>query len=609
MKRLKILIRSLLKSKTTSAITIVGFSISISMALIMIAFLIKEYSYDKTYPNIERIYRILANENNASVREDFREYFLDNYPEIEDACRYNNDYSTVTFENTPFRGQMISTDPSFFKIFSIQFIIGSGQSSLNGMNDVVITESFARKVFGNENPVGKSLVAEYKEALVVTGVIKDFSEYSSIQGDFITNSKLKIWYERHDDGQGNKVDYFRLYVMLKNRSVNTSSIEAMLTKDISAIKYEVGYPIKTINLIPFEESYFMQGINRSQTNHANIRLIRLLSLITSIIILLAVFNYINLSTATHSTRFQEIGIKKTIGAGRWQIFSQFIIESFAVCFLSFLFALLLSNLWVPTFERFLASNIHMDILFQPVYLGWLILGIIFISLLSGIYPALSISKLKPISIFRKREVVKQGSLGFRAVLNILQYVVSVALIIAVIVLSRQIDYVRTKDFGFDTDKLLRVNVHWRLADKVDVIRDKLLTSPFIKNVSFSHGSPGGTRSSSSWDALGEDNMEIKELTVDSAFFKVFQIPIVQGRNLLPSDFNKVCYLNETAYKKIGWDSFEGKKFQGLEIIGIVKDFNFASLYNPITPLAIPVSSGMGISHLTLTWIFTVTNHT
>jgi len=597
--KLKILIRSLVKNKVTSIITIVGFSISISMALIMIAFIIKEYSYDTAYPNIERIYRVFANKNNASVRENFREQFLENYPEIDDACRYNNFYSTVTYENTPFTGQMIATDSSFFNIFSTQFIIGSINSSLNGLKDVVVTESFARKIFGKKNPIGKTLVAEYRESLIVSGVIKDFPKYSSIQGDFITNSKLKIKYEGTNDGQGNRVDYFRLFILLKNSHRNTLGLEGMLTKDISAIYYRVGYPIKTINLIPFEESYFMQDINRSQTGHANLKLIRLLSLITSIIILLAVFNYINLSTATHSNRFQEIGIKKTIGAFRWQIFSQFIFESFAVCFLSFLLALMLSYLWIPTFERFLGNNINMNILFRPVYLGWLILGIIFISIISGIYPALSISKLKPIVIFRKREAAKQGAFGFRAILNILQYIVSISLIIAVIVLSKQIDYVRTKDIGFDTDKLLRVNVNWQLVDKVDVIRDKLLSYSSIKNVSFSHGTPGSIYSSSSWDVLGKNEEIISELTVDSTFFEVFRIPIIQGRNPLSSDFNKVCYLNETAYKKTGWDSFVGKRYQRLEIIGIVKDFNFASLYNSITPLVIPISSRMGISHLTL----------
>jgi len=230
---------------------------------------------------------------------------------------------------------------------------------------------------------------------------------------------------------------------------------------------------------------------------------------------------------------------------------------------------------------------------------WLMAGLLLISILSGIYPALSISAFKPINILMKRKIVSHNSFGLRAVLNIFQYSVSIALIIALIVLSRQIEYVRTKDFGFDTDKLLRVEMHWRLADKSAVIRENILSDPAIKNVCFSHGSPGSIYASSSWQSLGGDNELISVLTADSAFLNVFRIPIIEGRETVPSDFDKVCYINETAFRKTGWDSFQGKKFHSFEIIGVLKDFHIASLYSNIGPLVIPISSGMGVSHLTL----------
>ena len=597
MAKLRLIIRSLISNKVTSVITIAGFSVSISMALIIIAFLIGEYSVDKAYPNINRIYRVFANDNKASVREDFRELFLEKYPSIENACRYNNYNTIVTYEDKPFNGQMIVTDVSFFNIFSTQFLIGSVHSSLENLNDVVVTESFARKIFGDEDPIGKTLVAEYKAPLVVTGVVKDLPFYSSIQGDFFTNSKLKIKYEGSSDGKGNEVNFFRLFILVKDME-NISGLEELLTRDLSSVQYIFG-SVEKIHLIPFDKSYFMQGIERSQTQHTNLKLIRLLSLISSIIILLAIFNYVNLTTATYTDRFREIGIKKTVGASRWLIFRQFIEESFFICLISFILALFLISLWVPFFERFLGNRINMNIIYKPFWLMWLVLGVLAISIISGIYPALSISKLRPITILMKREIPRRNSFGLRAVLNIFQYAVSISLIIALIVLSRQIEYVRTKDFGFDTDKLLRVEVHWRLADKTRVIRDNLLSDPTIRNVCFSHGSPGSIYLSSSWQSLGGDDEIISVLTADSSFLRVFQIPVISGRELLPSDFEKVCYINETAYKKTGWDSFQGKKFQRFEIIGIVKDFHIADMYNKVGPLAIPISSGMGVSHLSL----------
>ncbi len=597
MTRLRILIRSLIKKKSTSLIVITGFSVSISIVLVLIAFLINEFSVDKGYPNIDRIYRVFANGNIASVREDFREYFLEDYPEIEDACRFNSYQTTVTSNDIPFTGQMIATDSSFFNIFSSDFIIGNAGSSLSNPNDVVLTESFAKKVFGKEDPIGKTLIAEYKESLVVSGIIEDFQDNSSIRGDFITNSKIKIWYEGSNDGQGNSVNYFRLFC-LTGDNTNIPVLEDQLTEDIRSIKYTVGYPIENINLVPFSESYFMQGINRSLTRHANIKLIKLLLVITSVIILLAIFNYINLTTASFTDRYKEIAVKKTIGASRRKVFLQFISESVLICFISLLAALLLSSLWIPLFEKFLGSSVNLKVLCKPFVSACILTGVLIISGLSGIYPALAISGLKPINIFMKRGITTQNSISTRGVLNVFQNAVSVTLIIALIVITRQIDYVKTKDFGFDTDKLLRVNVHWRLADKTNIIRDRLLQEPTIKNICFSHGTPGSIYATSSWDFNGKEGI-INQLTVDTTFFKVFEIPVVQGRGTMKSDFNKVCYINETAFKETGWDTFEGHDFHGKEIIGIIKNFHFVNLYNKITPLAVVISNEMGVSHLTL----------
>ena len=568
------------------------------MALVLIAFLINEFSIDSEYPRINNIYRVFANGNNASVREDFRESFIAGYPNIDDACRYNNYSANITYEDVPFRGQMIVTDNSFFKIFSSQFILGEFNTALTNMNDIILTESFAKKIFGSANPLGKTLVAEYREPLVVTGVIKDFSSKSSIRGDFLTNSKLKIIYEGSSDGLGNNVNYFRLFLLLGNRE-NISGLEESLTKNVCSVEYKVGYKINRINLVPFKESYFMQGIERSQTLHANVKLIRILSVICIIIILLAVFNYINLTTATHSDRLKEIGIKKTVGASRIQIFMQFMAEAFLVCSVSFLLAIQFSVLWVPSFEEFLDSKIELSTLFQSLWLGWIVLGVIVISFISGIYPALSISRRKPIDILSKNDAGKNSSFGFRAVLNIIQYSVSVSLIITLIILSKQIDFVRSKDFGFDTNKLLRVDVHWQLLNKAKAIRDRLLTDPSISAVCFSHGTPGSIYLTSSWSGLENKDIIVNELNVDTSFFKVFRVPVIMGRELRPSDFNKVCYINETFFKLTGWKTFLGEKYHGKEIIGIVKDFHFANMYNPIGPLAIPISSEMGISHLTI----------
>lgn len=593
MVKLQSLFRSLTKNKVTSIITITGFSVSISMVMIIIAFLSGEFSYDSQYAKIGRIFRVFADNNVASLREEFRDLFVEKYPLIEDACRYNNYNSVITRDNKPFNGQMIDTDSSYFNIFSTRFITGSANSSFINPNDVILTESFSRMIFGNEDPIGKTIVAECQTPLTVTGIVKDFSEYSSIRGDFFTNSKIKIKYESSNDGMGNEVNFFRIFILLKD-SKGIPGLEKVMTDDLTSMEYKFG-SVKKLELIPFSKSYFLQGIERSQTFHSNLKLIRLLTLITSIIILLAVFNYINLTTATYTDRHREIGIKKTVGATKGQIFFQFITESFFVCFISFLLALFLFSFWVPFFERFLGRRIDLANLIQARWFLMIVCGILVISFISGFYPALSISRLPPHSILSKNELKIKQPLGLRAILNIFQYSVSIILIAVLIVLTKQIDFVRTKDYGFNSDKLLRLDVHWRLADKTRVIKEELLSIPAITNVSFSHGSPGSIYLSFSWEPIGRDQT-VSVLTTDSTFLNVFRIPVVQGRDLVPSDFGKVCYINETAYKMTGWDSFEGKKFFAYDIIGIVKDFNYSDLYNKIGPLIIPISSEMGVSN-------------
>lgn len=597
MSRFIIILRSLFRNRTTTVITIAGFSISISMALVLIAFLINEFSIDRDYPHINNIYRVLANDNITSVREEFREQLIHGYPAIDDACRYNNYSSILTFNDRPFSGKMIVTDSSFFSIFSSEFISGTAGSSFDDPGKVVLTESFAGMIFGDEDPLGSTIIAEYKEPLVVSGIVRDFPPNSSIQGDFFTNSRKRIKYEGSSDGQGNEVAYFRLFIKV-NDEASVSDLEELLSRDLSAVEYKVGYPVEKIRLIPFAKSYFTQGLDRSQTQHANLKLIKLLIIITSAIIILAILNFVNLSTASHTDRYREIAIKKTIGASGRKIFVQFMSESFLVCFISFLAALLLSSVWLPYFEDFLGKTVSLSILFNVEIILWLCIGVFIIAFIAGIYPALAISGLKPVVIFRKTGTERKGSVGLRAGLNIFQNTVSVSLIIALIVLLRQINYVKTKDFGFSTDQIVRVDVHWRLEEKAPALREKLLREPSVYGVSFSHGTPGSIYATSSWDFNGEEGI-INRLTVDTAFFEVFRIQIIQGRDLMASDFKKVCYLNETAFKKTGWDTFEGHKYRGKEIIGIVRDFHFASLYNEIAPLALVISDEMGISHATL----------
>jgi len=598
----KFIFRKLLRNKAASIITITGFAVSISMALLLIAFIVSEYNVDKEYSNLSQIYRVIEGDNNTSIAEEIPEYIEEKYPQIEDACRYNNYWINLNVGNETFNGQMAATDQSFFSIFSSEFILGNKQTALSNSNEVILTESFAKKMFGEDNPIGKVIVAEHKELLTVTGVIKDLSGNSSIRVDFFTNSKLKIRHEGTSDGKGNQIDVFRQFLLLKKEINDISALEKMLSDDLSSIQFSVDhYSIKEITLLPFSKSYFEQGLQGSQTEHANVYLIRILSIIAIIILVLAVINYVNLSTAGHLKRYKEIGIRKTNGAGRKHIFVQFIAESFLVSIISLGTAILFANLFAPLFEKFLNEPVNLNILFQPMELAWLFGGVVFIAFVSGFYPALSISGLKPSIVTNKPEKQKYELFGFRATLITVQYAVSIALIIALIILSKQINYVKAKDFGFNTNVLLRVDVHWQLKDKVNYLRDRLISDTHINNVCFTNGTPGSIYQTAEWEELEGDNGSVKLLMADMAFLDIFELPVMKGRKISSID-KEVCYINETAFKKTGWETIEGKKFWDYEIIGVVKDFHIASMYNEISSLVIPAITDFElttISHMTL----------
>jgi putative ABC transport system permease protein len=349
--------------------------------------------------------------------------------------------------------------------------------------------------------------------------------------------------------------------------------------------------VKDVGLISVKDMYLHDNTVSSDTKKGNPALLELITGIALIILILAIVNYINLAVAQRNRRNKETGIRKTIGAGRKDIILFYLTESVIVTLAAFAIALLFVEIFLPNFGRIVNSNLSVNPLTGFPINIILLLSVFSIGIISGLGPALLLSSFNPVRIFNRNTIISGRKSYLRNFLTVFQFTVSIALIFCIIVIQKQIDFVKHSDLGFDKEQLLRLNVP---PAKVPVLINKLKQYSNIKDVSASLGAPGKINWLLGAGIEGKDQ-PINCIFADSTFIKTFKIQLLKGRELLPGDYGKACMINETAYKYFDWKDLDNKKFNngregGFEVIGVVKDFHFSSLHNIIEPAAIIFSS-------------------
>ncbi|HEX2982278.1 MAG TPA: ABC transporter permease, partial [Ignavibacteriales bacterium] len=392
---IKTAFRNLSKNKSFSIINILGFAFSISVCLMILLFVMKEKSYD-SYPNADRIYRLVDTENNTSGI-DYRaaQIALANFRQIEKACLINvnpREYP-ITYNNNGYliKGVM-STDSAFFKMFSIQFIEGDSKNPLKDPMTCILTESAARKIFGKENPIGKSIIYKEKNALFITGVIKDFPENSSIQANIFVSSEK---FQMNQWCNGSECKYlYNIYFQLKK---NTDA-ELFARKLNERAELFAEYA-KRMGLMPLRDIYLYDSTFEGYTEKGNPDRLKLLINIALIILTLSIINYVNLTAAQQNKRNKETGIRKAVGASRKDMISLFLTESVLVAFISFGIALAFLELFLPHFGGIVDMNISSAPLFSYPIIIMLPLAIFIIGALTGIGPAIIYASFNPAHIF------------------------------------------------------------------------------------------------------------------------------------------------------------------------------------------------------------------
>ncbi|HSZ32660.1 MAG TPA: ABC transporter permease [Puia sp.] len=605
----KIAFRNLWRHRVFSLINILGLTVGLTACFLIFLYVRFELSYDKFHSKGDRIYRIICDIKTPTETMKpggpswaVGPHLMGGFPEVEAAVRTTDDELLVRKGNVKFQEKnSLWADSSFFEMFDFKLIKGNPHTALNEPLSIVFSESAVKKYFGDKDPVGQTvLLTGDGFTAKITGVMKDIPENSMIKADMIVsmNTLTRKLNPGLNDQWGNYGN--RTYVLLKpgtNPVFFQKQIPAFLEKmNGTEMKQLNMYP--TLMLEKFPEAYLHS--ERNDSNSGSIKNVYIFSIVAAFILLIACFNFVNLTTARSAERAKEVGIRKVVGAGRQQLTWQFIGESVLICVIAFLLTLGIAAILLPSFNILAGKTLANGIFENMRFIGLLFLASLGIGLLAGLYPALVLSSFKPIMVLKGRFTTGTKGILLRKGLVISQFTISIALIISTIIVFLQMQFMRSQDLGFSKDQEMVINSNGDPAR--DAFMHAVQGLPNVKSVSMSSSVPGGGNMgaySKIQNAKGD--MQIANLDlyfVDFDYLKQYDMKMVAGRMFsrdFMTDTTTAMVLNESAAKLFGYRTPQeavGRDFnqwgrQG-KIIGIVKDFHFKSLQTEIKPLSMRI---------------------
>ena len=585
---LKIAWRHMSRQKAYSVINITGLAISIACALLIAFWVRDELSYDKFHVNKNDIYRVTVvgkNFSGFSSPAPFAPAVAAEIPEVIESARVGRIFGRVFLkagERAFYEDNGICTDASLFKIFTFPLIKGTPEDALAGPDRVIISESLARKYFGAEDPMNQTLILEGRWPMTVGGVMADVPRNSHFRFDFVLSMKFV------EDGKWWGMEWGDFNFMTYIQTISGADEKALITKlNEVAVTHkcpQVFYEQLTFSVQRLSDIY-LNPLGSYDIPLGNKKYVYLFSLIAFFISLIASINFINLTTARAEKRAKEVGLRKVVGANRRQIINQFFGESILVTLLALALAVLLARTAIPVFNALTGKQLVFRLFDSGVLLS---LGGIacFVGLLAGAFPSLYLSSFKPAQIFRGRSSgwVKKGSL--RQILVIAQFSISIALILATVVVFNQMSFILQKSWSSGRDMMLYIPFKENIGPKYDLVRAQLLENPAVPAVGAKDCLP--TRINNNTSGVGwagktadQDNIYMETIRVDFDYMKTMGMEIVEGRGFsadFSGDVGEAYILNEEAVRKTGLKNPVGKMFRlygsvGM-IVGVVKNSLF-----------------------------------
>jgi putative ABC transport system permease protein len=601
-------LRFLKQNKLFAFINLFGLSIALAASFIILLFVINELSYDHCHKNRKSVYRVLNFYADTKQTTTFTPFVLastlkEDFPQIEKAIRTMPMPITLKNESGSFSEIAISTDSEVFDIFTLPFIEGqSGNSVLEDKNSIVISHEIADKMFGAISPIGKSITGTISGSdylFTIKGVFENIPENSTFRAKCFINSKWsadnigKIL-QINDISTSWIQDMWVTWVKLSNGSslkLMEKQIESFKKKDVE------GHPANVYSLQNLSNIYLGSDEIKGSQVRGNINNVWIFSTIAFLIILVAAFNYIILSTSISISRTKEIGLRKTFGAGVNSIRGQFLAEALILVTIALPVALLLMCLMLPFAVQFIQTNLHLIKSNIPIYTLSYVLLVIIIGISSGFYTSGFLSRLNVVDIINKSFFQGNSRHFFRLSLIAIQLILFCTFMAGSMIIRSQYKYVIKKDLGYDNKNILLIDLGYNFKGYTAYLN----TIRSLPNVIMAAGTDVSFPLNSGITSMDCPNLQNKDikvtvgiLGVDFNFLKTIGLSLVEGRDFSEEyggDINNSTILNETAIKQLGIIDPVGKKFLNSTIIGVVKDFNLFSLRSDITPIAVNVFHG------------------
>jgi putative ABC transport system permease protein len=618
--------RSLMKNKGFTAINILGLALGLAACLLIVFYVVDELSYDRFNKKADRIYRVNEDLKLGDNRVQYAvamaplaQTLKRDFPEVENAARLRPTGFHVKKggENIQ-ESNVVFADPSVFDVFTLPMLYGDKTSALTEPYTVVISASTALKYFNKLNVVGQILTIDNNQPLKITGVMEDMPKQSHFYADFLESMTTKA--DSHSNGwlQSN----FNTYVLFRE-GADPKKLEAklpQLLRKYSAAEMQgaVGMNIDAfeksgsffrLNLIPLTAIHLHSNLTGEMSANSSAQYVYIFSAIALFILIIACVNFMNLSTARSSNRAREVGVRKVLGSPRKYLIGQFLTESILITLAGTIIALVIAAVMLPAFNNLSGKSIaiNTDILtwLAPV----LFIGVLTIGCLAGAYPAIFLSGFQPVDVLKGKLSTGFKGSRLRSFLVVFQFAVSIFLIVGTLVIYNQLKYIQNRDIGYNRNQVLVIKNTYELGNQANIFKQEVKQLPGVVNATLTQFLP--TSGSRTTDALFKDQSKDPKKTifpqlwqVDHDYLKTLDMKLVAGRGFsdkLPTDSNAIV-INETAAKFLGFSNpinkvlyrgYNNLQLKPYTIIGVIKDFNFSSLRDNVTPVVLFLSNNNG----------------
>ena len=616
MNYLKNTFRSLRKNIQHTMINILGLAVGISVFILIMSYITNELSYDKFNKNSDNTYKVCL-DNDFSTLAPLGYLLHGQFPEIRNITRLDRNYGfgekvtltdrsatnpkRITFRNIVF------ADSSFFNIFSFNSVYGNLETALKSPYTIVLTQNTANKLFGNINPIGKTVGAvdargRFNQDYVVTAVIEDVPANSSVNFNGLASfSSLSLMKPNGSDVNDDWYNWgYDTYIHL-NSATNIHEFE----QKVNAFWVSKSEKLKS-NESDIVSSFSLVALNKVPFHNNNKRsFIYLLAGIGLLIVVIAIINFVNLTIAKFPASAKEIGVRKLLGSGKIKLINQIMLETLVVSFFAVIIAVLLAELIKPMAAQLIGSRLSIDYLGHPLIIPLFFAGAILLGIMAGIYPAIYFSSFKPLKIIRNESTnTKKGSI-FNYGLIIFQFLIAIILIASTILIQKQVEFLKSKDLGFNDKNIISIQPNKQIIEKYDLFRQKVLEHPEITDITASSMELGNGFNMEINSEFNGETKSFKVLTVDPDFVKTMGINLREGRNFTwdtGSDKYYTVIINKTMAKEFGLDPAIGKEIKmwsniKAQVIGVMNDFHSESFHKTIEPSLLwyaPKVCGIGV---------------